>query len=950
LGAALLSLAAILPGLARADEITPSPAAAPRAVAVSAPALDPIASMGVHAGTTTDQVIHATDVDGDPLTFSYNFGPSFMTVTTVDPGSGTATGNVHLEPSSSETGVKSAAVGVTDGAFYRVASFDITVLPMLDAPADLTVYEGSTNEELLVGHDVVGHVLTFTLVGAPSWATVVATSDTTATLRIAPGYLDGGGYYQVVSVSDGLATFQATVRLVVYEADAPPALTQPADMHGVPNTITEQLLTASDPDFQLLTFSKVAGPSSMTVGTTSSSYPARGYVRLAPALADVGTFAATVGVSDGTLAGEKSFRIRVDLENSPPVLALTDVDMLEGTDVVRSVVASDSDGQRLTIHTSPLPPFMSVTPQIQPVGADSIVAQVQLLPTFSDAGVYSIVFFVTDGRDTTSDTLHVTVRDAGTRETSLRLGLASGPGGPPDYEYSVRDGTFSLSPYFNSLTFTFRATSGSEAGWDVHFFGPLAEGSYTSDGSRTFYLAGGDPTTPTLSNCPAGSATFQIKRLTKRSDGSILAFWATFQTFCLGGGPGLHGELRYEVPDIPITLLAPRWLPGGTNQKIEFAVSAEDTARDAITLSASDLPVGATFLDSGGGHGSFTWTPGRLQIGKGTMRFLATSAGGLIDTAYTTLQVVSTDKGPTAYANAPYVGTVGVPVQFSSRGTSDPEGDPLTYHWTFGDGGASIEPMPRHTYASTGIYVITLLVSDGIFEGGDQGITRIYEPGTARAFQPPSASLLPPGPIRLQSGGGHFWVAVEIPDAPFSIGDVDPFSFRIGVKGLGSTEVLYGDPTTFLAGDADGNGVPDAKIAFTREALRQLFANVKGDVNVAVAVEFSLASGLAFRGSLPIEVIGPDGTLSVVMAPNPMRPAGMLSFVTTRAGYARLLLFDSHGRRVRTVIDDTSLPAGYHDIAIDPRDKAAGGLATGIYYFRLETPEGTRTGRIAIVR
>jgi hypothetical protein len=76
----------------------------------------------------------------------------------------------------------------------------------------------------------------------------------------------------------------------------------------------------------------------------------------------------------------------------------------------------------------------------------------------------------------------------------------------------------------------------------------------------------------------------------------------------------------------------------------------------------------------------------------------------------------------------------------------------------------------------------------------------------------------------------------------------------------------------------------------------------------------------------------------------------MFSFVTTIAGSVRLTLFDSRGRRVRTVLDEPSLPTGYHDIPIDARGEGGKLLPSGIYFYRLETLEGTRTGRLAIIR
>jgi PKD repeat protein len=51
-------------------------------------------------------------------------------------------------------------------------------------------------------------------------------------------------------------------------------------------------------------------------------------------------------------------------------------------------------------------------------------------------------------------------------------------------------------------------------------------------------------------------------------------------------------------------------------------------------------------------------------------------------------------------------------VQFSATGT-DPDGDPLTYAWDFGDGGSSLLQNPSHRYNTAGTYTAKVTVSDG---------------------------------------------------------------------------------------------------------------------------------------------------------------------------------------------------------------------------------------------
>src|SRR5205814_9811441 len=75
-----------------------------------APVLAQPANMTVNEGVTADQALSATDADGQALTFSLASGPTYATVSTTTPGTGTAAGNLHLAPGFADAGTANASV------------------------------------------------------------------------------------------------------------------------------------------------------------------------------------------------------------------------------------------------------------------------------------------------------------------------------------------------------------------------------------------------------------------------------------------------------------------------------------------------------------------------------------------------------------------------------------------------------------------------------------------------------------------------------------------------------------------------------------------------------------------------------------------------------------------------------------------------------------------------
>jgi glucose/arabinose dehydrogenase len=102
------------------------------------------------------------------------------------------------------------------------------------------------------------------------------------------------------------------------------------------------------------------------------------------------------------------------------------------------------------------------------------------------------------------------------------------------------------------------------------------------------------------------------------------------------------------------------------------------------------------------------------------------------------IRYVQSNQAPVAMVAAnPTSGPVPLAVSFSSAGTFDPEGQPLTYSWTFGDGGTSTAANPTHTYAQAGQYSARLSTSDGVN-------TTISTPLSISVGNAPVATILSP--------------------------------------------------------------------------------------------------------------------------------------------------------------------------------------------------------------
>lgn len=83
--------------------------------------------------------------------------------------------------------------------------------------------------------------------------------------------------------------------------------------------------------------------------------------------------------------------------------------------------------------------------------------------------------------------------------------------------------------------------------------------------------------------------------------------------------------------------------------------------------------------------------------------------------------------------------------------------------------------------------------------------------------------------------------------------------------------------------------------------------------------------------------------------PNPFNPSTTIRFSLERAGHARLVIYDTAGRPVRTLVD-RRMDAGAQAVPWDGRDDDDHEVASGVLYYRLEAGEFVQTKKMVLLR
>ncbi|MBD3337407.1 MAG: T9SS type A sorting domain-containing protein, partial [Candidatus Eisenbacteria bacterium] len=100
------------------------------------------------------------------------------------------------------------------------------------------------------------------------------------------------------------------------------------------------------------------------------------------------------------------------------------------------------------------------------------------------------------------------------------------------------------------------------------------------------------------------------------------------------------------------------------------------------------------------------------------------------------------------------------------------------------------------------------------------------------------------------------------------------------------------------------------------------------------------------------EVVEVPRTRLTASKPNPFVPAGgatLINFRLSNPAHARLEIYDTSGRLVRTLVDKP-LQSGAHEIAWDGRDAYGNEVTSGIYFYSLEAGAFKQSRRLTVLK
>ncbi|MGW6054356.1 carbohydrate-binding protein [Streptomyces sp. NPDC055189] len=319
-----------------------------------------------------------------------------------------------------------------------------------------------------------------------------------------------------------------------------------------------------------------------------------------------------------------------------------------------------------------------------------------------------------------------------------------------------------------------RITAPGNFGW------PYCTGTNTSAETYNAYAFPSGPSGAKY-DCAGGPANDSFRNTGRSTLPAAQASWIKYgwegspPELGSGSESPMGGEVYRYDPDLQSPVKFPQSLDGrflATEYGRKWIKSIE-VKSDGSRGTIEDFPwTGTQVMDSDFGP-------------DGALYVLDYGTGSNNQALYRIEYLGGTNRSPIAKAAADKTsGAVPLTVQFSSAGSSDPEGQSLSYAWDFGDGSTSTRANPSHTYTAKGTYRPTLTVKD------PQGLTGSASLVVTAGNTAPTVSLRQPADGKL-----------------FSFGDTVPFEVSVSDPEDGTIDCSKVKVTYLLGHDSHSHAI-----------------------------------------------------------------------------------------------------------------------------------------------
>ncbi len=582
--------------------------------------------------------------------------------------------------------------GIVNSAPDTVRIQVVERAPVLATIGPRSVTEGANLNFNATATDADGTTPTLSAVNLPAGATFVNNGNGSGTFNFTPTFVQAGVYNVTFIASDGVLADSEVVAITVNEAGNQ----RPVLATIGPRSVTEGATlnfnaSATDVDATIPTLSAVNLPAGATFVNNGNG---TGTFNFVPNFTQAGVYNVTFVASDGTLADSEVVAITVnEAGNQRPVLAAIGPRLTnEGVLLTFNATATDADG------TTPALTAVNVPLNATFVDNGNGSGTFNFTPNFTQSGVYNVTFIASDGTLADSEVVAITVNDGGNQRPVL---AAIGP-------RSVTEGA--------NLNFNATATDPDNTTPTLSAVGLPSGATFVNNGngSGTFNF------TPTFVQAGVYNVTF-IASDGVLADSEVVAITVN--------------EAGNQRP--VLATIGPRSVTEGAT--LNFNASATDADATIPTLSAVNLPAGATFVNNGNGTGTFNFVPNFTQAGVYNVTFIA-SDGTLADSEVVAITVNEAgNQRPVLATIGPRFTNEGVLLTFNATATDADSTTPtlaavnVPANATFvdnGNGSGTFNFTPNFTQA--GVYNVTFIASDGTLADSEVVAVTVLEGGNQR--------------------------------------------------------------------------------------------------------------------------------------------------------------------------------------------------------------------------